>query len=212
MEQDGVCLVAHSGGIIVLKDLRITTMLVLLEALYIGPFNYRKTGALVKCYPQEEPEVLEHFDDGRGHSGALSTKTCPLDREVFQEALVREYITGVLEPGYVSKTEFKITEFGIRELSRLHAESEKVVVFTVEQVTALCGGRLPYGDGFTWERVERFELEDGMLQPYAGDTILPGPGIRIKARAELLHDHSRVVHGRSHQTDRYPDGCPVRPD
>ena len=180
-----------------LKDLRITTMLVLLEALYIEPFNHRKTGALVKCYPQEEPEVLEHFDDGHGHSGALFSKTSPLDQEVFQEALVREYITGVLEPGRVSTTEFKLTESGIRELSRLHAESEKVVVFTVEQVTALCGGRLPYGDGFAWERVERFELEDGMLQPYTGNTILPGPGICIKARAELPHDRSRVTHEKS---------------
>lgn len=182
------------GGIIVSTNPSITTMLGLLEALYIGPFDYRKTRATVKCYPQEEPEVREHFDDGRGHSGALSTGTSPLDREVFEEALAREYITGVLEPGHVSKIVFKITEFGVRELSRLRAESEKVVVFSVEQVTALCGGRLPYGDGFAWERVERFELEAGVLQPYAGDTILPGPGICVKARAELAYDRSRITH------------------
>lgn len=83
--------------------------------------------------------------------------------------------------------------------------------FTVAQVTALCKGKLPYGNGFTWERVEHFRLEDGVLQPYSGDTILPGPGIHIKARAELLHDHSRVVHGRSHRTDKYPDDCLVHP-
>lgn len=26
------------------------------------------------------------------------------------------------------------------------------------------------------------------------------------------HDHSRVIHGRCHQTDRYPDSCLVYPD
>lgn len=57
-----------------------------------------------------------------------------------------------------------------------------VVTFTVAQVTALCGGELPYGNGFAWERVERFRLEDGVFQPYAGHTILPGPGIRIETQ------------------------------
>jgi len=28
---------------------------------------------------------------------------------------------------------------------------------------------------------------------------------------EKEHDHSRVIHGRSPQTDRYPDGCLVHP-
>lgn len=70
----------------------------------------------------------------------------------------------------------------------------KDLVFTVAQVTALCGGRLPYGDGFAWERVGRFELKDGVLQPYAGNNILPGPGIRVRARAELPHDRPRVLH------------------
>lgn len=26
------------------------------------------------------------------------------------------------------------------------------------------------------------------------------------------HDHSQVIHGRSPQTDRFPDGCLVNPD
>ena len=53
--------------------------------------------------------------------------------------------------------------------------------FTIAQATALCGGQLPAESGFAWERVEHFRLEDGVLQPYSGDTILPGPGIRITA-------------------------------
>jgi hypothetical protein len=52
--------------------------------------------------------------------------------------------------------------------------------FTVAQVTALCGGMLPYGNGFAWQRVHHFELEDGVLQPYSEEHgILPGPGIRM---------------------------------
>lgn len=53
-------------------------------------------------------------------------------------------------------------------------------VFTVAQVKALCGGAFPHGNGFAWGRVHHFELEDGVLQPYAEEGgILPGPGIRM---------------------------------
>lgn len=53
-------------------------------------------------------------------------------------------------------------------------------VFTVAQVTALCGGTLPHGNGFAWKCVHHFKLEDGVLQPYGEECgILPGPGIRI---------------------------------
>ena len=53
--------------------------------------------------------------------------------------------------------------------------------FTPEQVLALCGGSFPGQSGFAWDRVERFELEGGILQPYAGREILPGPGISLEA-------------------------------
>ncbi len=81
--------------------------------------------------------------------------------------------------------------------------------FAVAQVKALCNGRLPYGDGFAWERVEYFKLEDGVLQPYSDNTILPGPGIRIAVNVEPKHDHSRIIYGHAHRADRYPDGCLV---
>ncbi len=55
------------------------------------------------------------------------------------------------------------------------------MVFSVDQVKELFWGNFPYADGFAWKSVERFELEDGVLQPYAGDDILPGPGIEITA-------------------------------
>ena len=54
-------------------------------------------------------------------------------------------------------------------------------IFTVEQVTALCGGNLPHARGFAWDRVEHFKLKDGIIQPYSCYGILPGPGIVIIA-------------------------------
>lgn len=105
----------------------ITTLLDLLEILYIDPLfgDYRKTGARVHYWMPGEPEVREYFDDGHGHSGAFSQETIPLDRMVFREALEKEYIAGVLKPGYVSTTEFKLTNAGKKELFRLHAEMKE---------------------------------------------------------------------------------------
>ncbi len=54
---------------------------------------------------------------------------------------------------------------------------QKVIRFTTEQVTALCGGELPDGFGFDCSRVEHFRIEEEVLQPYAGDDLLPGPGL-----------------------------------
>lgn len=56
------------------------------------------------------------------------------------------------------------------------------VHFTIEQVQALCGGELPSASGFNWKAAEHFRLEDGVLQPYNGYGILPGPGIAIAAK------------------------------
>jgi hypothetical protein len=50
--------------------------------------------------------------------------------------------------------------------------------FTPEQVRALCGGRFP-NCGFDWNSVGYFRWEGGVLQPYAGDEILPGPSITV---------------------------------
>lgn len=58
----------------------------------------------------------------------------------------------------------------------------RAIKFAVDQVKALCGGVFPYARGFAWERVEHFRLENGTLQPYRGDTILPGPGILITTK------------------------------
>ena len=57
-------------------------------------------------------------------------------------------------------------------------------IFSVEQVKALCGG-FPEAKGFAWEEVKNFQLEDGLLQPYNGDTILPGPGLEISLKEHI---------------------------
>ncbi len=107
------------------KNPPITTLLGLLEVLFIDQLfgDHRKTGARMKCFLPSPPEVVEYFDDGHGHSGAFSQGTIPLDQGVFDEALREGYIAGVLEPGYVSRTEFKLTDQGKRELLRLTREA-----------------------------------------------------------------------------------------
>lgn len=101
----------------------ITTLLDLLHALHINIFHGRKTDAYVVSYRQGAAEVREHFDDGKGHSGAFTCDMTPLDWTVFTEARDARYITGVLEPGRVSTTKFKLSEQGERELSRLLEEA-----------------------------------------------------------------------------------------
>lgn len=58
-------------------------------------------------------------------------------------------------------------------------EPEIPVCFTKNEVKALCGGKMPEANGFAWERVGYFMLEDGVLQPYSGTEILPGPGLKV---------------------------------
>ena len=54
-----------------------------------------------------------------------------------------------------------------------------IVEFTYGQVEALCG-TFPHANGFHWPSVGHFMLEDGILQPYDGDEILPGPGLAVE--------------------------------
>ena len=58
------------------------------------------------------------------------------------------------------------------------------MTFFVEQVKALCGGSFPDDTDFDWAAVERFELENNVLQPYAGKQILPGPGIIVAIKLD----------------------------
>lgn len=89
----------------------ITTIEGLLEALVIE-YGSRKYAAKVHRFQSAKAEVVEYFDDGKGHSGAFTSDTTQLDLAVFQEAIDKRYITGKLEPGYVSKSDFRLTERG----------------------------------------------------------------------------------------------------
>lgn len=107
----------------------ITTMMALLEALYVESFcNNRKTMGLVRRYGPSELDVWQYFDDGKGHSGAFSATTASLDPSVFKEAQEKGFVTGVLKLGYVSTYEFKIAKEGEDELFRLFRELETKTV------------------------------------------------------------------------------------
>lgn len=107
----------------------------LLEALVIE-YGSRKYATLVQCLHKDSPEVIECFDDGKGHSGAFTRETTPLDPDVFEEALEKRYLSGKLKPGYVSKIEFNLTRIGrdahyarlhqIREAERRASEAKAI--------------------------------------------------------------------------------------
>jgi len=53
-------------------------------------------------------------------------------------------------------------------------------------VLAMLGGRWPdsgesseWPSGFAWDAVDHFEVEDGVLVPYAGGLPAPGPDLRL---------------------------------
>ena len=100
----------------------ITTMLELLAVLYTSPFNSNKTNAVFHRRSGDGTDnfVREHFDDGKGHSGAFTNRdTQKIPDELFQEALREGFIKGVLEPGYVSEREFTLTDMGRMEYAHL---------------------------------------------------------------------------------------------
>ena len=56
-----------------------------------------------------------------------------------------------------------------------------------ESMRALCGGEFPHGNGFVWDCVHEFRLEDGVWEPYAaGDELQPGPGLRVKVSVDPI--------------------------
>lgn len=94
------------------KNERITTLGALMSAMTID-WGSRKTYAEIH-YVVHQGEVTcrvdEHFDDGKGHSGAFTSTRSDVDVLVFEEAKSKGFITGKLEPGYVSTREFVLTD------------------------------------------------------------------------------------------------------
>ncbi len=107
----------------------VTTMLGLLGILYCDMFGHRKIGAVVNrsrlLNGPDKITVEEFFDDGKGHSGAFTSQSTSVEPGIFQEALSRRFITGLLKPGYVSDIEFEITDDGRHELFRLRIEARE---------------------------------------------------------------------------------------
>ncbi|HUY05564.1 MAG TPA: hypothetical protein VMV62_02540 [Candidatus Paceibacterota bacterium] len=97
----------------------ISTMMGLLRAM-IREYGSRKTGAILRCIRSTPPEIYveEFFDDGKGHSGAFTSDRADVVPELFERALHAHYLSGKLEPGYVSDWEFEITDSGRDEYWR----------------------------------------------------------------------------------------------
>lgn len=92
------------------EELPVTNMVVLLEIMSRG-FMSHKTGAALHRVRSSPPEtyIEEVFDDGHGHSNAVTKKRTPITEELFQRVVRERFVEGVLEPGYVSQTKFVLS-------------------------------------------------------------------------------------------------------
>lgn len=100
-------------------------MYALLTALYCGSYNSQKTRAVLhwdRAIGDEKWFVCEHFDDGKGHSGAFTSRDTSVANEVCEEAKKNHLIKGLLMPGYVSQYQFELSRYGLDEYFRLDAE------------------------------------------------------------------------------------------
>ncbi len=92
------------------KSERITTLGALLNAMWTKDYWSRKTYAEVVYLPSNICRAREYFDDGKGHSGAFSCQISEVDTAVFEDAREKKYVTGRPEIGYISKTDFVLTD------------------------------------------------------------------------------------------------------
>lgn len=100
----------------------ITELGALLSALWRNQWGTKKTYAHIYRFLPDTCKVQEHFDDGKGHSGAFTSEITDVAIPVFQEAQQKGYITGKLELGYISTKEFVLTND-----SRLLEEVSQIV-------------------------------------------------------------------------------------
>lgn len=108
----------------------ITDMLGLLEILYNDPLfgDHRKVKAVLhwdRIIGNEKWYVREHFDDGKGHSGAFTSDVTFVAKEVAEEAKKQFFVEGVPHWGYTAQDEFRINRHGIDEYHRLSNERKK---------------------------------------------------------------------------------------
>ena len=109
-----------------LEKITVQSMPGLLEKLFCT-WSSKKTRTEVFFYLADQAPrkiwVLECFDDGKGHSGALSERETIVAEEVFQEALRSGFICQM--SGHGSRVRFLLTRHGEDEYWRLKKISEK---------------------------------------------------------------------------------------
>ena len=111
-----------------MREKEIVTVAELLEIMFIPFLESQKTNVeLFFCTlgGKRKIHVTEYFDDGKGHSGAFTSKDTPVAEEAFLEAQREGFISGKLEPGYISRSCFLLTSLGKEKRVRL--ENERVV-------------------------------------------------------------------------------------
>lgn len=80
----------------------------------------RKCAAVIHRFRSKSPFIFirEHFDSGKGSSNAFTSRDTTITEEIFQEALDAGLIRPKPEPGYMSTTEFIVTELGEQTQAR----------------------------------------------------------------------------------------------
>ena len=92
------------------KTERITSVDELLKRMFISGWDSKYAAILKSLGGPNTPELIEHFDDGQGHSGALTQNSTDVAAEVFKTASDLHLIKGKPELGYTSKYEFVLSE------------------------------------------------------------------------------------------------------
>ena len=155
-----------------------STMPELLARMADGGWGSRKYIAVLHRFPSTPQKlfVREHFDSGKGASNAFSSEDTPVAKEVFEKALMERYISGKLEPGYVSTHEFLITKLG----EQVHGQLVQMTDIALESMFPGKGMRvcdiLPYllgrfpGATEEWaEEVLNELVRRGYAEPYEQD-------------------------------------------
>jgi hypothetical protein len=107
----------------IVKTNPITTMMGLLEALFVDKSDTRKKCACAWICLSDDIYVYQHFSGGPEHLNVSYCAAAHLDWDIFTDAINAKYMAGLQRGGYVSETEFQITVEGENELARLKAKA-----------------------------------------------------------------------------------------
>lgn len=96
----------------------------LLEVLYIDMGERGKISTAIELSPSGTHSVIEYFDDGKGHSGAIASTYTILQMNVFRDALASGYIIqSRASRGIVPPNRFVLSDLGQQaHVARLEQE------------------------------------------------------------------------------------------